>query len=284
MAANFNVDGARLLIGEDSATIEARLLTSGGEGTTQGKLVTPPGVPALCVTEKAAAPNNLTTEVSVPLSGDNSGSKPCDGGVAVTQRDSPRATTAPNLSPETSRTSTSGKKRERESENTSGIPVKRRLRLSEDTEEESVQDYDARCAELWIDGEIAACEAYQLSQANSNLRRQNLLRDLRQVTNAARRNNNSSAQPATQSTGAPQLGITACFQEFIKVFRQAEGSRRADFAELINSVRGMQRDFRGLSNEIHKVRVDQKEVLETLSLLSERMSVIQMYLTKAHKQ
>lgn len=116
---------------------EARLLTGGEEDTTQGKLVPPPDVPGLCVTEKAAAPNNLKTEVSVPLSGDNSGSAPCDGGVAVTQRDSPQATTAPNLGPKSNGTSTSGEKRKRESENPSGIPVKRRLKLSEDTEKES---------------------------------------------------------------------------------------------------------------------------------------------------
>lgn len=120
---------------------EARLLTGGEQDTTRGKLVTPPGVPGLCVTEKAAAPNYLRTEVSVPLSGDNSGlviTKPCDGGVAAKPRDSPQATTAPSLGPESNGTSTSGKKRERESENPSGIPVKRRLRLSEDTQEESM--------------------------------------------------------------------------------------------------------------------------------------------------
>ncbi|XP_056109650.1 uncharacterized protein LOC130087386 [Rhinichthys klamathensis goyatoka] len=282
MAANLNVDGARLLIGEDSATIGVE------EDTTQGKLVTPPGVPGLCVTEKAAVPNDLITEVSLPLSGDNSGSKPCDGGVAVTQQDSPQATTAPNLDPESN--GKSGEKRERESDNTSGIPVKRRLRLSEDTEQEGVHDYDARCAELWIDGEIAACEAYELSQASSNARRQYLLRDPRQANNGVRRNNNSSAQPVTQLTVGPQTTITTCFKEFIKVFRQTEVLRRADFAELINLVRGMQRDFRVLSNEIHNtrveihnIRVDQRQMLDAFSLMLERLNVIQMYVTDTHK-
>lgn len=121
---------------------EAGRLTGSSSNTTQGKLVAPPGVPGLCGTEKAAAPNNLITEVSVPLSGDNSGSKPCDGGSVVTPQDSPQTKTARSLGPESSgsktSTSTSGEKRERESDNTSDIPVKRRLRLSEDTEEESM--------------------------------------------------------------------------------------------------------------------------------------------------
>ncbi|XDV13887.1 hypothetical protein PO909_002195, partial [Leuciscus waleckii] len=262
---------------------EARLLTGGEEDTTQCKLVTPPDVPGLCVTEKAAAPNNLITEVSVPLSGDNSGSKPCDGGVAVTQWDSPQATTAPNLGPKSNGTSTSGEKRKRESENPSGIPVKRRLKLSEDTEKESVQDYDARCAELWISGEIAACEAYELSQAISNGRRQYLLRDPRQANNAVRRNNNHSAQPVSQKTDGPQAAIIARFQEFIKVFHQTEVLRRTDFAGLINLVRGMQRDFRVFSDEIRNIRKDQRQMLEALSLISERLNVIQMYVTDTHK-
>ncbi|XP_077069905.1 uncharacterized protein LOC143722384 [Siphateles boraxobius] len=267
------VDGA--LIAEEIATLEARLLKCGKEDTTQGKLVGPPSV-----TEKAAAPNNLITEVSAPWSGDNSESKPCDGGVAVTQRDSPQATATPNLGPESNRTSTSGEKRERESDNTSEIPVKRRLRLSEDTEEESVQDYDARCAELWINGEMAACEAYELSQASSNGRLQYLLRVPRQANNAVRCNNNSPAQPVTQKTNP----ITACFQEFIKVISQTEVLRRADFTELINLVCGMQRDFRVLSSEIHKIRVDQRQMLEAFSLMSERVNVIQMYVTDVHKK
>lgn len=143
-----------------------------------------------------------------------------------------------------------------------------------------MQDYDARCAELWVNGEIAACEAYELSQAISNGRCQYLIR---QAVNAIRRNNNSSAQPVTRKTDGPQTAITACFQEFIKVFRQTEVLRRADSVELINLVRGMQRDFRVLSNEIHDIRKDQRQMLEELSLMSERLNVIQMYATDTHK-
>lgn len=259
MAANQNGDEARLLNCEDATTSDAN------ENTSQGKLVMPSSVPGLCVTEKAAAPNNLITEVSVPLSG---------GGVAVT-------TTGPETNGCKEPTSTSGEKRERESDNTSEIPVKRHLRLSEDTEEESAQDYDARCAELWIDGEMAACEAYELSQVG---RRQHLPRDPRQVNNAVRRNNNSLAQPVTQKTDGLQTTMTACFQEFINVFRQTEMLRRADFSELINLIRGVQRDFTVLSNEILNIRVEQRQMLEALSLMSERMNVIQMYVTDMHKK
>ncbi|KAG1935534.1 uncharacterized protein LOC120464553 [Pimephales promelas] len=273
MAANLNVDGARLLIGEDSATIGVE------EDTTQGKLVTPPGVPGLCVTAKAAAPNDLITEGSLPLSGDNSTSKACDGGVAV-------ATTAPNLDPESN--GKSGEKRERESDNTSGIRVKRRLRLSE--EQESVQDYDARGAELWIDGEIAACEAYESPQANTTAILQNMLRDVIQLDNGVQRNNNSSAQPVPQLTAGPQTTLTNCFKELLKTFHQNEVLRNGGFVKLINLVRWMQRDSRVLSNEVNsthrvlsQIRADQRQMLDELFLMLERLNVIQTYVTGLHE-
>ncbi|XP_048042732.1 uncharacterized protein LOC125266260 isoform X2 [Megalobrama amblycephala] len=265
---------------------EAGRLTGSSSNTTQGKLVMPLGVPGLCGSAKTAALNNLITEVLVPLSGDNSGSKPCDRGSAVTPQESPQTTTSRSLGPESNEsktsTSTSGEKRERESDNTSDIPVKRRLRLSDDTEEESVQDYDARCAELWIDGEMAACEAHELSQASSNGRRQHFPRDPRQVNDAVRRNN-SQAQPVTQKTNSTHPGIIACFTELIKLYRHAEVLRRADFTSMINLLREVQRDFAGLSNEIHNIRRDQRKMLDALSLLSERMNVIQMYVLDTHK-
>lgn len=145
-----------------------------------------------------------------------------------------------------------------------------------------IQDYDARCAELWIDGEMAACEAYELSQASSNSRRQHFPRDPRQVNNGVRRNN-SLAQPVTQKTNGTHPGIIACFTELIKLYRHAEVLRRADFTSMINLLREVQRDFAGLSNEIHNIRVDQRKMLDALSLLSERMNVIQMYVLDTHK-
>ncbi|XP_067284897.1 uncharacterized protein wu:fb97g03 isoform X2 [Pseudorasbora parva] len=266
MADKQNGDEARLPNCEDAATCDDN------ENTSQGKLVTPSGVPGLYVPDKAAAPNNLITEVSVPLSGE---STPCDGGVEVMPQDSTRATTAPESNGCKAATLKSGEKRERESDsdNASEIPVKRRLTLSEDTEEETVQDYDARCAELWIDAEIAACEAYEFSQVNRP----------RQVPRDPRRNKSSPAQPVTQRTDDAKTAITACFQEFIKVFRQTEVLRRADFSGMINAVRGMRRDFTALSNEIHNIRAEQRQTLDVLSLMAERMNVIQMYVTDMHK-
>lgn len=244
------------------------------------------------------------------MSGDNASSKPFDGGEAVKPRDSPQATTARSLGPESNgsktSTSTSGEKRERESDNTSNISVKRRLRPSEDVEKESVyqciskhcvplciliqmclcftatQDYDARCAELWINGEMATCEAYELLLARDDGRRQHLPREPGQVNSAFRRNN-PLAQPVTQKMDGTVPLIAAAFRELIKLYHQTEASRRADFTELMNVVREVQSNFAAFSNDIRNIRLDQRKILDTLSLMSERMNVIQMYVLDAHK-
>lgn len=130
---------------------------------------------------------------------------------------------------------------------------------------------------------MAACEAYELSQASSNGRRQHFPRDPRQVNNATRRNNNSLAQPVTQKTNSTHPGIITCFTELIKLYRHTEALRRADFTEMISLLREVRRDFAVLSNEIHNIYVDQRKMLDALSLLSERMNVIQMYVLDTNK-
>lgn len=110
--------------------LNKRLFLYSVEDTTQSQLVTPSGVPPSCTPDKTAAP-----EVSLALSASNSESEPCDGGVAETQ-----TTTTQSLEPKPDECSTStmrcGEKRERESEDPSDVPVKRRLRPSEDSRKE----------------------------------------------------------------------------------------------------------------------------------------------------
>lgn len=130
---------------------------------------------------------------------------------------------------------------------------------------------------------MAACEAYELSQASRNARRQHFPRDPRQVNNAVR-HNNSLPQPDTQKTNSTHPGIITCFTELIKLYHHTEASRRADFTSMINLLREVQRNFTGLSNEIRNIRVDQRKMLDALSLLSERMNVIQMYVLDTHKK
>lgn len=111
---------------------EARLLTNGEENTTQGQLVTPSGVSSSYAADKTAAPDNFVTEASAPLSASNSGSEPCDRGVAEAQglghkSDECKAATL-----------RCGEKRARESEDPSDAPLKRRLRTSEGSRKECV--------------------------------------------------------------------------------------------------------------------------------------------------
>ncbi len=108
-----------------------RLFLFSVEDTTPRQLVTPSGVPPSCTPDKTAD-LPADPEVSLALSASNSESEPCDGGVAETQ-----ATTTQSLEPKPDESSTStlrcGEKRERESEDPSDVPVKRRLRPSEDS-------------------------------------------------------------------------------------------------------------------------------------------------------
>lgn len=58
---------------------------------------------------------------------------------------------------------------------------------------------------------------------------------------------------------------------------------RADFAEVISSLNAMQRNTRELANEVRKMRADGRLVLDTISLMNERMSVIQRLALDLHR-
>ncbi|XP_016419359.1 uncharacterized protein LOC107748882 [Sinocyclocheilus rhinocerous] len=281
MANNLNVDEARN--GEDNTTPvdDARRLTNGEENTTQSQLVTPSGVPSSCAPDKSAAPDNLKTVVSVPLSGSNRGSEPCDGGVAVTPRDSLQDTTTQSLEPKSNGCNTStlrcGEKRERESDNPSDVPVKRRLRPSEDNGKECLPDYDVRCAELWIDGEMAAWEAYELSKSSSDTQRQHVVRQ--------HDSNSSVNRPSTQKdvVRVVRAEVAACFQPITKLILLNMEWSRTDFTEMINRLRALQRDVTELANEMRNMRADQRLALDAISLMNERMSVIQRCVCETHQ-
>ncbi|KAL0198565.1 hypothetical protein M9458_007105, partial [Cirrhinus mrigala] len=242
----------------------ACLLTNGEENTTQIQLVTPSGVPSSCVPDKTAALDKRITEASVPLS---------DGGVAATPGDSPQSTAPQSPEPKSSGSNTStlkcGEKRQRDSDKPSIASVKRRLRPSEDCEEECVPDYDVRCAELWIEGEMAACEAYELSKSSRNT----------QSPHAVRQhvNNISVRQPPTQNdiVHIARAEVLASFQTLTKLFRLSIEWRRADFNEVINGLRGLSRDVTGVANELRSMRTEQRQALDAISLMNERMNVIQ---------
>ncbi|XP_016411641.1 uncharacterized protein LOC107743046 [Sinocyclocheilus rhinocerous] len=274
MAAKLYVDEARN--GEENTTPvdKARLLTNGEENTTQGQLVTPSGASSSCAPDKTAAPDNLITEVSVPLSASNSGSELCDRGVAETQ-----TTTTQSLEHKSDECNAStlrcGEKRARESEDRSDVPVKRRLRTSEDSRKEFLPDYDARCAELWINGEMAACEAYELSKSSRNTQRQR----------AVRQPGNSSSVNLTQSDFLRliRIEVAAGYQSIAKMLRLSMERSRADFAEVINRLDAMQRDTRELANEVRKMRADGRLALDAISLMNEKMSVIQRLALDLHR-
>ncbi|RXN06683.1 alpha-N-acetylgalactosaminide alpha-2,6-sialyltransferase 2 [Labeo rohita] len=258
------VDEART--GEDKATPvdNVCLVTNGEQNTTQFQLVTPSEVPSSCVPDKTAALDKLITEASVPLS---------DGGVTAMPGDSPQSTAPQSPEPKSSGSNMStlkcGEKRPRESDEHSVASVKRRLRPSEDCEEECVPDYDERCAELWIDGEMAACEAYELLKSRRNT----------QPPHAVRQhvNNVSVRQPPTQNDIAhiARAEVLASFQSLTNLIRLSIEWRRADYIEVINGLRGLNRNVTGVANELRSMRTEQRQVLDAISLMNEKMNVIQ---------
>ncbi|XP_059372358.1 uncharacterized protein LOC132109892 [Carassius carassius] len=247
MADKLKVEEARNGEENTAPVDEAHLLTNGEEHTTQGQLVTPSGVQSSYAPDKTAAPDNFITEASVSLSASNSRSEPSDQGLAETQ--SPNVCKASTLR--------CGEKRPRESEDPSDVPVKRRVRASEDSRKESVPNYDARCAELWIDGETAACEAYESSKSAQRQR-------------AVRQHANGS-----DFLRLIQTKLAACFLPIAKMLRLSMEQSRADFAGVISTINAMQRDTRQLTNEVRNMRVEGRQILDTISLMNERMSVIQ---------
>ncbi|KAK2915888.1 hypothetical protein Q8A67_000262 [Cirrhinus molitorella] len=270
MAANPKVDEARS--GENNATPveEARLLANGKENTTQSQLVMPSGVPSSSVPDKTEALKNLVTKALVPLT---------NKGVAVTPGDSTTQSPEPKSDGNNTSTLRCGEKRERESDKPSGVPVKRRLRSLEDCEEECLPDYDERCAELWIDGEMAALEAYELSKSSRNTPARQL--------NAVRpnSNNNPGSRPATQKdvVHIARAEVAASFQTFTKLIRLSMEWRRADFNEVINGLRGLHRDVTGVASELRSMRAEQTQMLDAISLMNERMSVIQRCVLDMHQ-
>ncbi|XP_052408103.1 uncharacterized protein LOC127953161 [Carassius gibelio] len=252
MADKLKVDEARN--GEENTTPvdEAHLLTNGEEHTTQGQLVTPSGVQSSYAPDKTSAPDNVITEASGSLSASNSGSEQCDRGLAEPQSlehksDECKASTL-----------RCGEKRPRESEDSSDVPVKRRLRTSEeDSRKESVPDYDARCAELWIDGETAACEAYESSNSTQRQR-------------AVRQHANGS-----DFLRLIQTKLAACFLPIAKMVRLSMEQSRADFTGVMSTLNAMQRDARVLTNEVRNMRAEGRQILDTISLMNDKLSVIQ---------
>ncbi|XP_059413192.1 uncharacterized protein LOC132148517 [Carassius carassius] len=251
MAHNLNVDEAR----------------NGEEDTTT------PGVPSSCAPGKSAALDNLKPVASVALSGSNNESEP------VTPGHSLQATTTQSLESNGCNTPTlrCGKKRERGSDNPSEVPVKRRLRLSEDNGKECSLDYDERSAELWIDGEVAACEAYELSKSSSNTQH-------RQVARPSD-NNSSVNRPPTPKDfeHVVRAEVAACFQPITDLISLSMEWSRTDFTQVINRLRALQRDSTMLAHEIRNMRANQRQASDAISLMNERMSVIQRCVLETHQ-
>ncbi|XP_026072861.1 uncharacterized protein LOC113052674 [Carassius auratus] len=249
MAHNLNVDQAR----------------NGEEDTAT------PGVPSSCAPGKSAALDNLKPVASVASSGSNNESEP------VTPGHSRQATTTQSLESNGCNTPSlrCGEKRERGSDNPSEVPVKRRLRLSKDNGRECSPDYDERCAELWIDGEVAACEAYELSKSSSNTQEV-----VRQPDN-----NSSFSQPLTPRDfqRVVRAEVAGCFEPITDLISTSMEWSRTDFNQVINRLRTLQRDTTILTHEIRNMRVNQRLTLDAIPLMNERMSVIQKCVLETHK-
>lgn len=129
-----------------------------------------------------------------------------------------------------------------------------------------------RCAELWIHGEIAAFEAYELSKSSSNTQRQ-------------QGNSSSANRPLTKSDifRLIRIEVATCYQPIAKILRLSMERSRADFTEVISRLDAMQRDTRELFNEVRNMRTDGRLALDTISLMNERMSVIQRFAVDLHQ-
>lgn len=134
-----------------------------------------------------------------------------------------------------------------------------------------------RCAELWIHGEMAACEAYELSKSSSNTQRQHSVRQ--------QGNSSSANQPLTHSDilRLIRIEVAACYQPIAKMLRLSMERSRANFTEVISRLDAMQRVTRELFNEVRNMRTDGRLALDTISLMNERMSVIQRFAVDLHR-
>lgn len=127
-----------------------------------------------------------------------------------------------------------------------------------------------RCAELWIHGEIAACEAYELSKSSSNTQQGN---------------SSSANRPLTKSEilRLIRVEVAACYLPIAKMLRLSMERSRADSAEVISRLNAMQRETRELTNEVSNMRADGRLALDTISLMNERLSVIQRFAVDMHQ-
>lgn len=71
--------------------------------------------------------------------------------------------------------------------------------------------------------------------------------------------------------------MAACYLPIAKMLRLSMERSRADSAEVISRLNAMQRETRELTNEVSNMRADGRLALDTISLMNERLSVIQRF-------
>lgn len=134
-----------------------------------------------------------------------------------------------------------------------------------------------KCAELWIDGERAACEAYELSKSSSNTQRQH----------AAQQNGNSYSanRPLTLNdiVRLIQDVMTAFYQRFTKIINLNMEHTRHVFNRLTDMLDALQRDTIELANEVRIKQAEERQALDTISLMNERLSLIERMVFDLHR-
>lgn len=124
---------------------------------------------------------------------------------------------------------------------------------------------------------MAACEAYELSKSSSDTQRRHVV--------PQHDNNSSVSRPPTQKdfARAVRAEVAACFQPLTKLISLSIEWSRTDFAEVISRLRALQRDTTELGSEIRNMRADKRQALDEISLMEERMSVIQRCVLETHQ-
>ncbi len=77
--------------------------------------------------------------------------------------------------------------------------------------------------------------------------------------------------------------MAACYLPIAKMLRLSMERSRADFVEVLSRLNAMHRDTRELTNEVRNMRGDGRLALDTVSLMNERLSVIQRFAVDLHR-